>query len=79
MKRIFVDQDGNAFEYEDGKPASEKGEAFKSGKNTIHMNGGNYTQKIKGDYIQGSVVSSSTPTPTPPRKDYSGDGDAIDV
>ncbi|MEG4577564.1 hypothetical protein QUA56_33600 [Microcoleus sp. N3A4] len=78
MKKIFIDQDGNAFEYEDGKPNTEPSQTIKSGRNTVHLNGGNYTQEIKGNYIQGSVVGSSS-TPKPERKDLSKDGDAIDV
>ena len=78
MKKIFIDPDGNAFEYDDGKPNTEPNRTMKSGRNTVHLNGGNYTQEIKGNYIQGSVIGSS-PTPAPERKDLSQDGDAVDV
>lgn len=78
MKKIFIDQDGNAFEYDDGKPNNEPNKTIKSGRNTVHLNGGNYTQEIKGNYIQGSVIGSS-PKPAPERKDLSKDGEAIDV
>ena len=78
MKKIFIDQDGNAFEYDDGKPNTETSRTIKSGRNTVHLNGGNYTQEIKGNYIQGSVVGSN-PSPTPERKDLSKDGEAVDV
>ena len=46
----------------------------------VFLNGGNYTREIKGDFIQGDVVSyGPSPTPTPECKDLSKDGDAIDV
>jgi hypothetical protein len=81
MKKIFIDQDGNAFEYDDGKPNDAPDKTIKSGNRTIHLNGGNYTQEIKGNYIQGNVISfgNKPPTPTPERKDLSKDGDVIDV
>jgi len=51
----------------------------KQSKNRIfNLSSGNYTEKIEGDFIQGNVIGNSKPTPTP-RKDYSEDGDAIDV
>jgi hypothetical protein len=58
----------NGVVFEDGKP----------GKRVINTNGGNYVEKIEGDYIAGTVVNH-TPTPAPTRKDLSKDGDAIDV
>lgn len=63
MPRIINDQ-----YFEDGKP----------GTRIINTNGGNYTEKIEGDFIQveGNVINSK---PTPQRKDYSQDGEAIDV
>lgn len=54
--------------FEDGKP----------GTRIINTEGGNYTEKIEGDFIQGNVVGKP-PTPTPTRKDLSKDGEAIDV
>ena len=46
----------------------------------LYLGGGNYNREIKGDFIQGDVISyGGTPTPTPERKDLSKDGDAIDV
>ena len=48
----------------------------------VFLNGGNYTREIKGDFIQGDVISfgsAPAPTPTPERKDLSKDGDAVDV
>jgi hypothetical protein len=51
--------------FEDGKP----------GTRIINTEGGNYTEKIEGDFIQGNVVGKPAPT----RKDLSKDGDAIDV
>ncbi len=46
----------------------------------IFLGGGNYNPEIKGDYIQGDVISfGKAPTPTPERKDLSKDGEAIDV
>lgn len=80
MKRIIFDEDGNAFEVEDGKPNDGSDKTIKSGNRTIHLNGGNYTQEIKGNYIQGNVISfGKAPTPTPTRKDLSKDGELIDV
>ena len=58
----------NGVVFEDGKP----------GKRIINTNGGNYVEKIEGDFVQGNVIGK-TPTPTPERKDFSKDGDAIDV
>jgi hypothetical protein len=58
----------NGVVFEDGKP----------GKRVINSNGGNYVEKIEGDYIAGTVISH-TPAPTPTRKDLSKDGEAIDV
>jgi hypothetical protein len=44
-----------------------------------YTNGGNYVEKIEGDFIAGRVINH-TPSPTPTRKDLSKDGDdAIDV
>ncbi|HLO51559.1 MAG TPA: hypothetical protein VK211_24310 [Kamptonema sp.] len=40
--------------------------------------GGNYTEKIEGDFIQGNVISS-TAKPAPQRTDLSKDGEVIDV
>ncbi|MEG4589698.1 hypothetical protein QUA54_31455 [Microcoleus sp. MOSTC5] len=57
----------NGVVFDDGKP----------GKRVINTNGGNYVEEIKGDYIAGTVISHSAPTPT--RKDLSKDGEAIDV
>ena len=57
----------NGVVFEDGKP----------GKRVIYTNGGNYVEKIEGDYIAGTVINHSAPTPT--RKDLSKDGEAIDV
>lgn len=54
--------------FEDGKP----------GTRIINTEGGNYTEKIEGDFIQENVVSS-TPKPAPRRKDLSKDGEVIDV
>jgi len=54
--------------FEDGKP----------GTRIINTEGGNYTEKIEGDFIQGNVIGS-TPKPAPQRKDLSKDGEAIDV
>ncbi|MEG5173244.1 hypothetical protein [Microcoleus sp. B3-D7] len=54
--------------FEDGKP----------GTRIINTEGGNYTEKIEGDFIQGNVINY-TPKPTPQRKDYSQDGETIDV
>jgi hypothetical protein len=57
------------------------GQYFEDGKlgtRIINTEGGNYTEKIEGDFVQGNVVGK-TPTPAPERKDYSKDGDAIDV
>ncbi|MEG4031884.1 MULTISPECIES: hypothetical protein [unclassified Microcoleus] len=54
--------------FEDGKP----------GTRIINTEGGNYTEKIEGDFIQGNVIGS-TPKPAPQRKDLSKDGDAVDV
>ena len=79
MKKFFIDQDGNAFEYDDGKPNESKtNRTVKSGRNTVHLNGGNYTQEIKGNYIQGSVIGSGS-SPAPECKDLSKNGEAIDV
>jgi hypothetical protein len=48
--------------------------------NRVFMGSGNYNPEIKGDYIQGDVISfGKAPTPTPERKDLSKDGEAIDV
>lgn len=57
----------NGVVFDDGKP----------GKRVINTQGGNYVEKIEGDYIVGTVINHSTPTPT--RKDLSKDGEAIDV
>ena len=54
--------------FEDGKP----------GTRIINTNGGNYTEKIEGDFIQGNVIGKK-PKSTPERKDLSKDGDALDV
>lgn len=54
--------------FEDGKP----------GTRIINTEGGNYTEKIEGDFIQGNVIGSN-PKPAPKRKDYSKDGETIDV
>lgn len=54
--------------FEDGKP----------GTRIINTEGGNYTEKIEGDFIQGNVIDF-TPKPAPQRKDLSKDGEAIDV
>ncbi|MEG4087459.1 hypothetical protein [Microcoleus sp. POL10_C6] len=54
--------------FEDGKP----------GTRIINTEGGNYTEKIEGDFIQGNVIGS-TPKSAPQRKDLSKDGEAIDV
>ena len=61
----------NGVYFEDGKP----------GKRVINTNGGNYVEKIEGDFIAGRVINHKpSPTPTPTRKDLSKDGDdAIDV
>jgi hypothetical protein len=56
----------NGVVFEDGKP----------GKRVINTNGGNYVEKIEGDYIAGTVIHHK---PTPTRQDLSKDGDAIDV
>lgn len=58
----------NGVVFEDGKP----------GKRIINTGGGNYVEKIEGDFIAGTVINH-TPTPTPGRKDLSKDGEAIDV
>lgn len=59
----------NGVYFEDGKP----------GKRVINTNGGNYVEKIEGDFIAGRVINHK-PSPTPTRKDLSKDGDdAIDV
>lgn len=57
--------------FEDGKP----------GTRVINTNGGNYTECIKGDVIQGEVIVNGQVMPkTPKRKDLSKDGaPAIDV
>ena len=57
----------NGVVFEDGKP----------GKRVINTQGGNYVEKIEGDFIAGTVINHSTPTPQ--RKDLSKDGEAIDV
>ncbi|MBD0343063.1 MAG: hypothetical protein ICV61_19980, partial [Microcoleus sp. Co-bin12] len=54
MKKIFIDPDDNAFEYDDGKPNTEPNRTIKLRRNTVHLDGGNYTQEIQGTYIQGS-------------------------
>ena len=56
----------NGVVFEDGKP----------GKRVINANGGNYVEKIEGDFIAGTVINHK---PTPTRQDLSKDGDAIDV
>ena len=43
----------NGVVFEDGKP----------GKRIINTNGGNYVEKIEGDFIAGTVVNHK-PTPT---------------
>jgi hypothetical protein len=43
----------NGVVFEDGKP----------GKRVINTNGGNYVEKIEGDYIAGTVINHK-PTPT---------------
>ena len=59
----------NGVVFEDGKP----------GKRVINTNGGNYVEKIEGDFIAGRVINHK-PSPTPTRKDLSKVGDdAIDV
>ncbi|MEG4171557.1 MULTISPECIES: hypothetical protein [unclassified Microcoleus] len=59
----------NGVVFEDGKP----------GKRVINTQGGNYVEKIEGDFIAGTVINHKT-SPTPARKDLSKDGeDAIDV
>lgn len=47
----------------------------------VFMGTGKFNPEIKGDFIQGDVISfgGKTPTPTPERKDLSKNGDAIDV
>lgn len=46
----------------------------------VYLNGGNYNREIKGNFIQGDVISfGSKPKPVPERKDYSEEGEAIDV
>lgn len=58
--------------FEDGKP----------GTRIINTEGGSYTEKIKGDFIQiegNGIRLGKTPAPTPERKDLSKDGEAIDV
>jgi hypothetical protein len=57
----------NGVVFEDGK----------HGKRVINTNGGNYVEKIEGDFIAGTVINHSTPTPT--RKDLSKEGEVIDV
>ena len=55
--------------FEDGKP----------GTRIINTNGGNYTEKIEGDFVQvqGNVIGDQS---KPKRKDLSKDGNpAIDV
>ena len=56
----------NGVVFEDGKPE----------KRVINTNGGNYVEKIEGDFIAGTVINRK---PTPTRQDLSKDGDAIDV
>jgi len=58
----------NGVVFEDGKP----------GKRVINTGGGNYVEKIEGDFIAGTVINH-TSAPTPIRKDLSKDGEAIDV
>ena len=58
----------NGVVFDDGKP----------GKRVINTQGGNYVEKIEGDYIAGTVINH-TSAPTPTRKDLSKDGEAIDV
>jgi len=58
----------NGVVFEDGKP----------GKRVINTNGGNYVEKIEGDFIAGTVINHK-PTSTPTRQDLSKNGDAIDV
>ncbi|MEG4009922.1 hypothetical protein QUA41_28715 [Microcoleus sp. Pol11C1] len=58
----------NGVVFEDGKP----------GKRVINTQGGNYVEKIEGDFIAGTVINH-TSNPTLTRKDLSKDGDAIDV
>ena len=48
----------NGVYFEDGKP----------GKRVINTNGGNYVEKIEGDFIAGRVINHK-PSPTPTRKD----------
>ena len=46
----------------------------------VFMGFGNYNPEIKGDFIQGDVISfGGQPKPAPERKDLSKDGDAVDV
>jgi hypothetical protein len=62
----------NGVVFEDGKP----------GKRVINTQGGNYVEKIEGDFIQiqgNEIRSGKVPAPVPERKDLSKDGDAIDV
>ena len=48
--------------------------------NRVFMGSGNYNPEIKGDYIQGDVISfGGKSKPTPERKDLSKDGEAVDV
>ncbi|MEG4963677.1 MULTISPECIES: hypothetical protein [unclassified Microcoleus] len=56
----------NGVVFEDGKP----------GKRVINTNGGNYVEKIEGDFIAGTVINHK---PTPTRQDLSKNGDVIDV
>ena len=62
-------------------PRIINGQYFEDGKlgtRIINTEGGNYTEKIEGDFIQGNVISS-TAKPAPQRTDLSKDGEVIDV
>lgn len=58
----------NGVVFEDGKP----------GKRVINTNGGNYVEKIEGDFIAGTVINHKS-KPKETRTDLSKDGEAIDV
>lgn len=59
----------NGVVFEDGQP----------GTRIINLGGGNYVERLDGDFVQGSVVNLSVPPNNPPRKEASEAGVVIDV
>lgn len=74
MGRRTIITNGNYFERDDDDTDGDR---------TINLNGGNYTESIKGTFVQGDVVSDGNSffveKPADQPVDLSSDGDYYDV